>query len=77
MKETPEDGRMESRLNLFRKAKWMNSSLTEEQPRERNSMDKVNVLQQQVLTLTEEVKSQKVSVVKNPLPLRTGPCKCS
>lgn len=59
VKETPEDGRMESRLNLFRKAKWMNSSLTEEQPRERNSMDKVNVLQQQMLTLTEEVKSQK------------------
>ncbi|XP_042685505.1 TBC1 domain family member 2A isoform X6 [Centrocercus urophasianus] len=50
---------MESRLNLFRKAKWVNSSLAEEQPRERNSMDKVNVLQQQMLTLTEEVKSQK------------------
>ncbi|OXB66112.1 hypothetical protein ASZ78_012455 [Callipepla squamata] len=59
VKETPEDGRMEPRLNLFRKAKWMNSSLAEELPRERNSMDKVSVLQQQMLTLTEEVKSQK------------------
>ncbi|OXB81765.1 UNVERIFIED_CONTAM: hypothetical protein H355_010326 [Colinus virginianus] len=59
VKETPEDGRMEPRLNLFRKAKWMNSSLAEELPRERSSMDKVSVLQQQMLTLTEEVKSQK------------------
>ncbi|NXG47569.1 TBD2A protein, partial [Psilopogon haemacephalus] len=45
-----------------RKAKWMSSgfsSLPEEQSRERNSMDKVSVLQQQIMTLTEEVKSQK------------------
>ncbi|XP_065601694.1 TBC1 domain family member 2A [Cyrtonyx montezumae] len=59
VKETPEDGGTEPRLNLFRKAKWMNSSLAEELPRERNSVDKLSVLQQQMLTLTEEVKSQK------------------
>ncbi|KFV66677.1 TBC1 domain family member 2A, partial [Dryobates pubescens] len=57
-----EDGRMESRLNWVRKAKWMSSGfpgLPEELSRERNPMDKVSVLQQQILTLTEEVKSQK------------------
>ncbi|XP_064032808.1 TBC1 domain family member 2A isoform X2 [Pogoniulus pusillus] len=57
-----EDGRMESRLNWVRKAKWISSGLPglpEELSRERNSMDKVSVLQQQILTLTEEVKSQK------------------
>ncbi|NXY24454.1 TBD2A protein, partial [Atrichornis clamosus] len=55
-------GRMESRLNWIRKARWMNSGFTgspEELSRERNPMDKVSVLQQQILTLTEEVKSQK------------------
>nr|XP_009924793.1 PREDICTED: TBC1 domain family member 2A isoform X2 [Haliaeetus albicilla] len=54
----PEDGRM----NWVRKARWMNSGLPglpEEVSRERNPMDKVSVLQQQILTLTEEVKSQK------------------
>ncbi|NXN11010.1 TBD2A protein, partial [Indicator maculatus] len=58
----PEDGRMESRLNWVRKAKWMSSGfpgLPEELSRERSPMDKVSVLQQQILTLTEEVKSQK------------------
>ncbi|NWU48272.1 TBD2A protein, partial [Dromas ardeola] len=58
----PEDGRMEPRLNWVRKARWMNSGfpgLPEELSRERNPMDKVSVLQQQMLTLTEEVKSQK------------------
>ncbi|NXV15015.1 TBD2A protein, partial [Cepphus grylle] len=57
-----EDGRMEPRLNWVRKARWMNSGfpgLPEELPKERNPMDKVSVLQQQILTLTEEVKSQK------------------
>ncbi|NXC70042.1 TBD2A protein, partial [Anhinga anhinga] len=57
-----ENGRMEPRLNWIRKARWMNSGfpgLPEELSRERNPMDKVSVLQQQVLTLTEEVKSQK------------------
>ncbi|NXD73696.1 TBD2A protein, partial [Eolophus roseicapillus] len=56
------DGRMDSRLNWVRKARWMNSGfpgLPEELSRERNPMDKVSVLQQQTLTLTEEVKSQK------------------
>ncbi|XP_038026383.1 TBC1 domain family member 2A [Anas platyrhynchos] len=60
--EIPEDGRLESRMNWVRKAKWMNSGflgLAEELSRERSSMDKVSVLQQQILTLTEEVKSQK------------------
>ncbi|KAM8983817.1 TBC1 domain family member 2A isoform 2-T3 [Ara ararauna] len=60
--ETLEDGRMDSRLNWVRKARWMNSGfpgLPEELSRERNPMDKVSVLQQQILTLTEEVKSQK------------------
>uniref|UniRef100_A0A8B9G5X0 TBC1 domain family member 2 n=1 Tax=Amazona collaria TaxID=241587 RepID=A0A8B9G5X0_9PSIT len=55
-------GRMDSRLNWVRKARWMNSGfpgLPEELSRERNPMDKVSVLQQQILTLTEEVKSQK------------------
>ncbi|NXJ86240.1 TBD2A protein, partial [Trogon melanurus] len=59
---TPEDGKMEPRLNWVRKAKWMNSGfpgLPEELSRERNTMDKVSVLQQQILTLKEEVKSQK------------------
>ncbi|KFQ21267.1 TBC1 domain family member 2A, partial [Merops nubicus] len=59
---TLEDERMEPRLNWIRKAKWMNSGfpgLPEELSRERNAMDKVSVLQQQILTLTEEVKSQK------------------
>ncbi|NXT73889.1 TBD2A protein, partial [Zapornia atra] len=49
-------------LNWIRKARWMNSGfpgLPEELSRERNPMDKVSVLQQQTLTLTEEVKSQK------------------
>ncbi|NXW84024.1 TBD2A protein, partial [Alopecoenas beccarii] len=58
----PEDGKAESRLNWVRKARWMNSAflgLPEELSRERNPMDKVSVLQQQILTLTEEVKSQK------------------
>ncbi|XP_009633556.1 TBC1 domain family member 2A isoform X1 [Egretta garzetta] len=58
----PENGRMEPRLNWARKARWMNSGflgLPEELSRERNAMDKVSVLQQQILTLTEEVKSQK------------------
>ncbi|NXK90418.1 TBD2A protein, partial [Formicarius rufipectus] len=59
---TLEDGRMESRLNWIRKARWKNSGFPdshEEPSRERNTMDKVSVLQQQILTLTEEVKSQK------------------
>ncbi|KFV55795.1 TBC1 domain family member 2A, partial [Tyto alba] len=59
---TPEDGRMEPRLNWVRKARWMNSGfpgLPEDLSRERNPMDKISVLQQQILTLTEEVKSQK------------------
>ncbi|NWV28945.1 TBD2A protein, partial [Origma solitaria] len=59
---TLEDGRMEPRLNWIRKARWMNSGLPgspEELSREKNSVDKVSVLQQQILTLTEEVKSQK------------------
>lgn len=54
---------MEPRLNWIRKARWMNSGcpgLPEELFRERNPTDKVSVLQQQILTLTEEVKSQKV-----------------
>lgn len=67
---------MEPRLNWVRKARWMNSGfpgLPEELPKERNPMDKVSVLQQQILTLTEEVKSQKVSVAKIMLLLRAGP----
>ncbi|XP_032940697.1 TBC1 domain family member 2A [Catharus ustulatus] len=58
---TLEDGRMGPRLNWIRKARWMNSGFpgTEEWSREKNSVDKVSVLQQQILTLTEEVKSQK------------------
>uniref|UniRef100_A0A663N8A9 TBC1 domain family member 2 n=1 Tax=Athene cunicularia TaxID=194338 RepID=A0A663N8A9_ATHCN len=59
---TAEDGRMEPRMNWVRKARWMNSGflgLPEELSRERNPMDKMSVLQQQILTLTEEVKSQK------------------
>ncbi|NXH98218.1 TBD2A protein, partial [Pachycephala philippinensis] len=54
-------GRMESRLNWIRKARWMNSGFpgSEELSREKNSVDKMNVLQQQILTLSEEVKSQK------------------
>ncbi|NWY91458.1 TBD2A protein, partial [Loxia curvirostra] len=58
---TLEDGRMGPRLNWIRKARWMNSGFpgSEELSRERNSVDKVSVLQQQILTLTEEVKSQK------------------
>ncbi|XP_057276718.1 TBC1 domain family member 2A isoform X2 [Pezoporus wallicus] len=59
---TLEDERMDSRLNWVRKARWMNSGfpgLPEELSRERNPMNKVSVLQQQTLTLTEEVKSQK------------------
>lgn len=53
----------------------MNSGFpgSEELSREKNSVDKVNVLQQQILTLTEEVKSQKVSVVNRLLFLRVGP----
>ncbi|NXJ01007.1 TBD2A protein, partial [Psophia crepitans] len=57
-----EDGKVESRLNWVRKARWKNSGfpgLPEELSRERNPMDKESVLQQQMLTLTEEVKSQK------------------
>ncbi|NWV43553.1 TBD2A protein, partial [Grantiella picta] len=59
---TLEDGRMEPRLNWIRKARWMSSGFPgspEELSREKNSVDKVSVLQQQILTLTEEVKSQK------------------
>ncbi|NXT69943.1 TBD2A protein, partial [Chaetops frenatus] len=58
---TLEDGKMGPRLNWIRKARWMNSGFpgSEELSREKNSMDKVSVLQQQILTLTEEVKSQK------------------
>ncbi|XP_025966955.2 TBC1 domain family member 2A [Dromaius novaehollandiae] len=59
---TLEDGRIEPRLNWTRKAKWMNSGfpgLAEELHRERSPVEKVGVLQQQILTLTEEVKSQK------------------
>ncbi|NXE54815.1 TBD2A protein, partial [Casuarius casuarius] len=51
-----------SALNWARKAKWMNSGfpgLAEELHRERSPVEKVGVLQQQILTLTEEVKSQK------------------
>lgn len=47
--------------------------LPEELSRERNPMDKVSVLQQQILTLTEEVKSQKVSVEMSLLLLRAEP----
>ncbi|XP_010224485.1 PREDICTED: TBC1 domain family member 2A [Tinamus guttatus] len=57
-----EDVRIEPRLNWARKAKWRNSAspgLAEEPHRERSPVDKVSVLQQQMLTLTEEVKSQK------------------
>lgn len=63
---------MGPRLNWIRKAKWMNSGFpgSEELLREKNSVDKVSVLQQQILTLTEEVKSQKVSVMKRLLFLR-------
>ncbi|XP_069737324.1 TBC1 domain family member 2A isoform X2 [Phaenicophaeus curvirostris] len=53
---------METRLNWVRKARWKNSGfpgLPDELSRERNPVDKVSVLQQQILTLTEEVKSQK------------------
>ncbi|XP_068033329.1 TBC1 domain family member 2A isoform X3 [Anomalospiza imberbis] len=58
---TLEDGRMGPRLNWIRKARWMNSGFpgSEELSREKNSVDKVSVFQQQILTLTEEVKSQK------------------
>ncbi|NWV58520.1 TBD2A protein, partial [Malurus elegans] len=59
---TLDDGRTEPRLNWIRKARWMNSGFPgspEELCREKNSVDKVSVLQQQILTLTEEVKSQK------------------
>ncbi|XP_041567071.2 TBC1 domain family member 2A isoform X2 [Taeniopygia guttata] len=58
---TLEDGRMGPRLKWIRKARWMNSGFpgSEELLREKNSVDKVNDLQQQILTLTEEVKSQK------------------
>lgn len=63
---------MGPRLNWIRKARWMNSGFpgSEELSREKNSVDKVSVLQQQILTLTEEVKSQKVSVLKRLLFLR-------
>ncbi|NWY01657.1 TBD2A protein, partial [Nothoprocta ornata] len=53
---------IEPRLNWARKARWRNSSspgLAEELHPERSPVDKVGVLQQQILTLTEEVKSQK------------------
>ncbi|NWI38901.1 TBD2A protein, partial [Picathartes gymnocephalus] len=58
---TLEDGKMGPRLNWIRKAKWMNNGFpgSEELSREKNSVNKVSVLQQQILTLTEEVKSQK------------------
>ncbi|NWH37418.1 TBD2A protein, partial [Chloropsis hardwickii] len=48
-------------LNWIRKARWMNSGFpgSEELSREKNAVDKVSVLQQQNLRLTEEVKSQK------------------
>uniref|UniRef100_A0A8C5TJW6 TBC1 domain family member 2 n=1 Tax=Malurus cyaneus samueli TaxID=2593467 RepID=A0A8C5TJW6_9PASS len=52
----------EPRLNWIRKARWINNGFPgspEELCREKNSVDKVSVLQQQILTLTEEVKSQK------------------
>lgn len=53
----------------------MNSGFpgSEEWSREKNSVDKVSVLQQQILTLTEEVKSQKVSVVKRLISKGQGP----
>ncbi|NXX94783.1 TBD2A protein, partial [Centropus bengalensis] len=57
-----ENGRMGPRMNWVRKARWMNSAfpgLPDELSRERNPMDKGSVLQQRILTLTEEVKSQK------------------
>ncbi|NXU48122.1 TBD2A protein, partial [Turnix velox] len=57
-----ENENLEPRQNWIRKARWMNSgflSLSEEHSRERNPMDSVSVLQQQILILTEEVKSQK------------------
>ncbi|NWZ66410.1 TBD2A protein, partial [Acrocephalus arundinaceus] len=55
------NGKTGPRLNWIRKARWMNSGFpgSEELLREKNSVDKVIVLQQQILTLTEEVKSQK------------------
>ncbi|NXP66472.1 TBD2A protein, partial [Chloropsis cyanopogon] len=58
---TLEDGRMGPRLNWIRKARWMNSGFpgSEELSREKNAVDKLTVLQQQNLRLTEEVKSQK------------------
>lgn len=63
---------MGPRLKWIRKARWMNSGFpgSEELLREKNSVDKVSDLQQQILTLTEEVKSQKVSVVQRLLFLR-------
>ncbi|NXD28828.1 TBD2A protein, partial [Spelaeornis formosus] len=54
-------GRMGPRLNWIRKARWMNGGFpgSEELSKEKNSLGKVGVFQQQILTLTEEVKSQK------------------
>ncbi|XP_034630282.1 TBC1 domain family member 2A isoform X3 [Trachemys scripta elegans] len=57
-----EDTRAGPRLHWPRKAKWLTSgfpAFPEGLARERSSPDKVAVLQQQVLTLTEEIKSQK------------------
>ncbi|XP_043371420.1 TBC1 domain family member 2A isoform X5 [Dermochelys coriacea] len=57
-----EDTQAGPRSHLPRKAKWLNSgfpAFAEGLARERSSPEKVAVLQQQVLTLTEEIKSQK------------------
>ncbi|XP_053889187.1 TBC1 domain family member 2A isoform X2 [Malaclemys terrapin pileata] len=57
-----EDTRAGPRSHWPRKAKWLTSgfpAFPEGLARERSSPDKVAVLQQQVLTLTEEIKSQK------------------
>uniref|UniRef100_A0A8C0HDV7 TBC1 domain family member 2 n=1 Tax=Chelonoidis abingdonii TaxID=106734 RepID=A0A8C0HDV7_CHEAB len=60
--EEQEDTRAGLRSYWPRKAKWLTNSFpafTEGLARERSSPDNVAVLQQQVLTLTEELKSQK------------------
>ncbi|XP_075771111.1 TBC1 domain family member 2A isoform X2 [Pelodiscus sinensis] len=57
-----EDSQAGPRSHWPRKGKWLSSgfpAFAEGLARERRSPDKVAVLQQQVLTLTEEVKSQK------------------
>ncbi|KAH1169360.1 hypothetical protein KIL84_013950 [Mauremys mutica] len=61
-KQAREDTRAGPRSHWPRKAKWLTSgfpAFTEGLARERSSPDNVAVLQQQVLTLTEEIKSQK------------------